>query len=253
MLRLTYDGSFEGYLSAIFVLFNDYGYDKQPLEAVISTNSSQHELFTDNISISTQHEHAARVLQRLERSLEKSGIQQLLMVYLSECADWEACLLAVLRYALQHPRQNILTNYANPHVMRLSGIVKSVSRERHRMLAFVRFELMQNGIYFARIEPDFNVLPLIGKHFQQRYQDQHWAIYDLQRAYGIYFDGQALQIITDADCSAPAYAETEAHYQALWQSYFQHVNIPERRNQKLHLQYLPRRYWKYLTEKTIGH
>lgn len=249
MLRLTYDGSFEGYLSALFVVFNDFGYAKQDLEVMISANNSQQELFTDDITIMTQHDHATRVLQRLELSLEKSGIQHLLMVYLSECKDWETCLLAVVRYAIEHPKQNILSNYANPHVMRLSEIVKSVSRERHRMLAFVRFELMQNGIYFARIEPDFNVLPLIGKHFQQRYQDQHWAIYDLQRGYGIYFDGQAIQIISDADCSALAYSETEVQYQTLWQSYFQHVNIPERRNQKLHLQYLPRRYWKYLTEK----
>ena len=251
MLKLKYDGSFEGYLTALFVLFNEYGYLKKPLDVVISAQDVQHELFAETVCVETQFDRADRVLQRLEPQLGKAGIQQLLMVYLSELSDWETCLLAVIRYALQHPQQNVLSNYAHPQIMRLAEIVKSVSRERHRMLAFVRFELMQNGIYFARVEPDFNVLPLIGKHFQRRYQDQQWAIYDLRRDYGIYYNGQALQIIGDVDFSASNYAETETLYQALWQGYFHHVNIPERRNLKLHLQYLPRRYWQYLTEKSI--
>ena len=40
------------------------------------------------------------------------------------------------------------------------------------MLAFVRFELLQDEVYFAKIEPDFNVLPLFRKHFKERYADQ---------------------------------------------------------------------------------
>jgi hypothetical protein len=35
----------------------------------------------------------------------------------------------------------------------------------------------------------------------------------------------------------------------LWQAYFDHVNIPERKNLKLHYRQMPRRYWKYLSEK----
>lgn len=46
-------------------------------------------------------------------------------------------------------------------------------REKHRMEAFVRSEHPTEDIYFARVEPDFNVLTLIGEHLRQRYQDQH--------------------------------------------------------------------------------
>jgi probable DNA metabolism protein len=56
------------------------------------------------------------------------------------------------------------------------------------MTAFVRFEKMQDGVFFAKIDPDFNVLPLIRKHFKDRYQDQKWMIYDLRRNYGILYD-----------------------------------------------------------------
>ncbi|RYE25413.1 MAG: DUF4130 domain-containing protein, partial [Sphingobacteriales bacterium] len=40
-------------------------------------------------------------------------------------------------------------------------------------------------------------------------------------------------------------------YQLLWKSYFNNSNIKERKNMKLHIQHIPRRYWKYLTEKQI--
>jgi probable DNA metabolism protein len=40
--------------------------------------------------------------------------------------------------------------------------------------------------------------------------------------------------------------------QTLWQRYFAAVNIAQRANPRLHLNKLPRRYWRYLTEKKNG-
>lgn len=73
-------------------------------------------------------------------------------------------------------------------VLKAAQTVKKVGREKHRMEAFVRFRLTRGGIYFAAIEPDFNVLPLINSHFKSRYADQKWIIYDLKRNFGIAYD-----------------------------------------------------------------
>jgi probable DNA metabolism protein len=45
------------------------------------------------------------------------------------------------------------------------------------------------------------------------------------------------------------YDEKESLYQELWKQYFDSVNIKARRNMKLHIQHVPKRYWKYLIEK----
>jgi probable DNA metabolism protein len=45
------------------------------------------------------------------------------------------------------------------------------------------------------------------------------------------------------------YDENEELYQTLWQQYFTNVNIKARKNMKLHIQHMPRRYWKHLVEK----
>ena len=35
----------------------------------------------------------------------------------------------------------------------------------------------------------------------------------------------------------------------MWRAYFRAVDIPERKNLRLHLRHVPKRYWPYLTEK----
>jgi probable DNA metabolism protein len=43
--------------------------------------------------------------------------------------------------------------------------------------------------------------------------------------------------------------EGDAFYQTLWKSYFENISIKERKNLRLQRQHMPRRFWKYLTEK----
>jgi probable DNA metabolism protein len=112
-------------------------------------------------------------------------------------------------------------------------------------------------LYFAVVEPDFNVLPLIIQHFQDRYVNQHWCIFDRCRHYGIYYDMNTTEFINfdlvTTNNLNPAnkdiLQENETLYQMLWKDYFDSTNIKSRKNMKLHLQHMPRRYWKYLTEK----
>ena len=44
--------------------------------------------------------------------------------------------------------------------------------------------------------------------------------------------------------------EQEELYDQLWKDYFNSIN-KERQNVKLHVQYLPKRYWRYLNEKYV--
>ena len=110
-------------------------------------------------------------------------------------------------------------------------------------------------ISFAKIEPDFDVLTLIINHFKNRYQDQKWLIYDEKRQYGIFYDLNEVTVVTLPDKKMVSkskeviWHEEEINYQNLWKEYFDYTNIKERKNTKLHLQHVPKRYWRYLTEK----
>ena len=260
---VLYEPSFEGWLSAVFYVYANKLHDDEALQ-LIAQDCYVPSLIAQATSVVPNQEHAERVLVKLNQLLGRSGMRNLLWGFLSEKEHIGTTLFWVVKYAIDYPNRHIMQDVGNLHVLELVQTVKSVGREKHRMEAFVRFEHTTDDIYFARVEPDFNVLPLIGEHFRQRYQDQHWAIYDITRGYGIYYDKSnstatrpaALQTITDLDDAvlrrpASIHSADERRYQQFWQGYFTNVNIKERKNPKLHRQYLPQRYWKYLSEKQV--
>lgn len=251
MVTLLYDGSFDGLLTAVFEVF-EYRY--RDVEIISKEKFQQENMFAEIHEVIPQNEKAERVLNKLEQHIGKSGIHQLLKVFLSEDPELEILILSAIRQSIQHPGENILQNYADNDMVKISKICKSVDRERHRMTAFVRFEKMQDDVFFARIAPDFNVIPLIRKHFKDRYQDQKWMIYDLRRNYGIFYDLENCDFFypeekIDLHRYQHKFHDEEKRYQKLWQRYFTKTNIVERKNLKLHIQHVPKRYWKYLTEK----
>jgi probable DNA metabolism protein len=134
---------------------------------------------------------------------------------------------------------------------------RKVHREKHRMEAFVRFQLTKQGLYYSIIQPDYNVLPLISKHFKDRYADQQWLIYDARRKFGLYYNLEEVEAVEmnftiqagDKKSLLEIHDEKEDLYQQLWRQYFSSVNIAARRNMKLHIQHMPKRYWKHLIEK----
>ncbi|HMX40265.1 MAG TPA: DUF4130 domain-containing protein, partial [Saprospiraceae bacterium] len=70
----------------------------------------------------------------------------------------------------------------------------------------------------------------------------------------LYYDLHSARIVQAADWEGASLRSThatllEGSYQRLWRTYFSSTNIRERRNMKLHLQNVPSRYWKYLSEK----
>ena len=131
-----------------------------------------------------------------------------------------------------------------------------MEREKHRMEAFIRFQKTADGLFYCGIDPDFNVIPLLANHFKNRYTDQQWIIYDIKRHYGIFYNLHTVEEIQmDIDINLLKKSnqhmldEQEALYADLWKNYFKSTNIVARKNTKLHTQHVPKRYWKYLTEK----
>lgn len=146
----------------------------------------------------------------------------------------------------------------------MSQWAKQVGREKHRMEAFVRFKKTKDGLFLSLVRPDFNVLRIILRHFKARYQDQRWLIFDEQRKYGIYYAlDEVHQVKMNAEiidqqsrighsqCFSLELDAQELLYDQLWKDYFHSVNIQVRQNMKLHIQYVPKRYWRYMNEKTL--
>ncbi|WP_029038272.1 TIGR03915 family putative DNA repair protein [Salinimicrobium xinjiangense] len=251
---LYYDGSFEGFLCCVFACYEE----RLKVLEIQPPGREKQEFFAEGREIITDPAKAKRVWNSLKKKASSAGLRDIKWAFLSEIEGIELQLLAVIRYVIAEEIA-VDRDFSHPAVLRVSQSAKKVGREKHRMEAFVRFRLTRDGSYFAAIEPDFNVLPLIKAHFKSRYADQQWIIYDLRRNFGIAFDLSEVKYITlDLDpqigiSGAPEafFHTSEIAFQQLWNQYFTSTNIQSRANSKLHVQHLPKRYWKYLTEKNL--
>jgi probable DNA metabolism protein len=254
MHSYLFDGTMEGLLSAVF----DWFERKPGMVTLKNKHLHQPDAFEQTTHIISNEKNAARVWKSLRERLEKGWIRRLTCAYLSEKPETHGHLFELICYLFQNP-PGAEMNYGNEHVLEVAQMAKKVEREKHRMEAFIRFQHAADGIFYCGIDPDFNVLPLICKHFQHRYQDQQWIIYDLKRHYGVFYNLVSLEEITMnleeehnlSNTKPEILAEKENLYALLWKDYFKSTNIPARKNTKLHVQHVPKRYWKYLTEKQL--
>jgi probable DNA metabolism protein len=254
MTQFMYDGTYIGLFTCIFEI-----YERKCKDAVIVKNDKVDALFlTENVSIYSDHEKATRVIKGLQKKITGESILNIYRCYLSELKGIENTILQFVEYIFSSDK-NIEDDFGNSAVLEIVQVARKVGREKHRFEAFVRFESIGEKFFYASIDPDYNVLPLIVPHFKRRYADQDWIIYDTKRKYGIHYDQLTEQVneaiidfkmdTTDMAPTGILFDPDEKLYQGLWKNYFKSVNIPIRKNTKLHLQHVPKRYWKYLVEK----
>jgi probable DNA metabolism protein len=252
MRTLVYDGSFPGWLSAVFDVY-EYKFSDV---SILPQPRAQHNLFGDTHVVHTDEAKAVRVWKGLQQKISPRTTPQILRTFLSEETGMEDQLLRYAQYVFS--RNIIVENdFSHPAVLYITDTARKVHREKHRMEAFVRFQQTKDNLYYAIIDPDFNVLPLIKDHFERRYADQHWMIYDTRRKYGLHYDGVVTNPVEmnfvdglePGENITTVLDEKEELYRQLWQQYFTSVNIAARKNIKLHIRHMPLRYWKYLPEK----
>lgn len=254
MVIYVFDGSLEGLLTAVFEF-----YERKPGTIQLVSQSRFEPVLLDEVfEVVSDEAKAKRVWDGLKNKISPDWQQRFYKTFLSESDESFRHLFDFACYIFDHPK-GAETNYGHPSVIALSQIERSVSRERHRMKAFIRFQETADGIFYAPVEPDYNVLPLIAGFFKNCYADQRWIIYDLKRKYGLYYDLQKVEEIrleyapelkkNSTFLSEDVLHDKEELYGLLWNDYFKSTNIPARKNMKLHIQHVPKRYWKYLTEK----
>ena len=271
----VFDNTLDGLLTAVFDSF----FLKQQPEYLLA-EGEQLPLFAEEPHrVVTDSEKAERVWKGLEKHLSKDGLHMITISWLSEERALNQPLFNfICKVFRPHPltpspwggggafgREGSLSleqNASDEDVLAVRNSCRRVLHEQLRMKQFIRFQKAKDGTYLAVVSPDHNVVPLIIDHFQDRFNDQPWLIYDAKRHYGYYYDGAAAPIritfedeaavpfdLSNGKMDADILSENDMIFQQLWRTYFKAICIKERMNPKKQLSDMPRRYWKYMTEK----
>ena len=248
-----YDNTFEGLITAIH---DSFELNIKP-DKITSSKSFQDDLFAEKHYISTDSDKFELIWDKVKAKSNEQNCQRIFKAYLSEMADIEIIIYDYIKLILETPF-NVEVNFSEDSVIKLNNLQKKVGREAQRVLMFVRFQKTVDNIYYASFDPKYNVIPLTVNHFRNRFADQKWVIFDTRRKFGYYYDLENVQEITigkqkvdfvSGKVNDDVMHVSEKLFQKLWKSYYDTINIKERKNIKVHMQFLPKRFWKFLPEK----
>ena len=271
MIVYVFDNTLDGLLTAVF---DSFFLHQQP--EMLLAEGDQLPLFAQEPHrVVTDREKAERVWKGLGKYLSKEGLHMITVSWLSEERTLNQPLFNFICEVFRLKVKGLEQNASDPNVLEVRNTCRRVLHEQLRMKQFIRFQKAKDGTYLGVVAPDHDVLPLVIDHFQDRFNDQPWLIYDAKRHYGFYKavptpsegkqcigrkDNQVIRItfedekkipfsLDDGKLNDDVLSENDKLFQELWRTYFKAICIRERMNPRKQLSDMPRRYWKYMTEK----
>jgi probable DNA metabolism protein len=244
MLVYTYDGSFEGLLTAIFEAY--YRHEK-PQKLVCRKNLQQSFNCTFE-HIETDEEKSSRVYKSISSKISRGALENAYHVFLSNIDEPGTVIYRYLKFGWTVGR-SIDRHMTDERVYMVHRMSRRVKLEKHRMLGFVRFKLLKGGIYYASIEPDHNITELLAPHFAARLSDQNWIIHDIRRKLAVVYNKKEWVIVQADEQPVIGESADEQKFTRLWKDFFETIAVKGRINPKLQKNFMPVRYWKHLTEK----
>ncbi len=158
-------------------------------------------------------------------------------------------LLYRLIYRMNHENKNLLKVSADEDVRKADVWAKSVSRDIHKMHAFVRFKKAEiNGreTYVAWHKPEHQCLELAAPFFVRRFGDKPWSIFtpDLSAHWN-------LEELSFSKGIPQNEFEHSDSFDEVWTTYYKSIFNPARLKIKMMKTEMPVKYWSSMPESAI--
>lgn len=235
-----YDGNFSTLMDLITKLL---AFKTKPLN-ICAKNEYQPSLLNETIELELDNNFNINKIQ-----ISKNIIKTIYYIYLSNKQNKELIIYYFLLNALKY-QDKIFTMRNLKCVDASLKISKYVSNENHKLKGFLRFQELENHILYAEISPTNNVLELLSIHFMKRLKNEYWIIKDVGRNTYSFYDKQKYYIIADENINLKTLGaiEKEKEVENLWVTFFNTIGIKERKNTRCQMNFMPKKYWKYIIE-----
>jgi len=260
-----YDGSFDGFLTAIFIAFFN---KERPMDIVVEYEPG---LFTAEKTIMTNERHSSRVISGILAKIGDEAYHKVYYAYLSQLPGSGAAALDYLRLAFKVGREAILRQGSqaavplggrsprsgqndvydllfDDRVLKINKIAKLVGTEKTKLIEFVRFAELDNGVLFSEITPNYNTVPLLMPHFCERLNTIPFVIHDKNRNIAGVYNLKEWYMIDSADIQLPENTIMEKEYQKMWRKFYDTIAIKERHNPRCRRNFMPKYYWRNMVE-----
>ena len=141
----------------------------------------------------------------------------------------------------------MLSRLSDETYLPLLKAVRHLSSEVEQFRGFTRFSDF-DGVLGAEIEPKNRVLPMLRRHFCERYHGEVFFLYDRTHREALLYSGGVSRIVPLERFEMAQPDEEEAGYRRLWRRFYDTIAIEARKNEKLRMTHMPKRYWATMTE-----
>ncbi len=237
-----YDNNFIGLLNLIsFLITNKI--KPQNIKNLDYQPNLLDELINLNITIDKE------IFKYIIKTSNKDILRILYYIYLSKYDNKE---LVIYYFYL-----NMLKYHANVIHMRNLKCVSlglklahQVKDEVHKLKGFLRFQELSNKILYAKAYLNNDVLYLLSCHFKNRLPLEYWIIKDENRKMYSVYDKHNFYIVSEENfnLSTEKLSNNEKNMQDLWKEFYRTIGISERKNDKCRMNFMPKKYWKYIIE-----
>lgn len=181
--------------------------------------------------------------------VSKNIIKTIYYIYLSNAQNKELIIYYFLLNSLKY-HDKIFTMRNLKCVDASLKISKYVSNENHKLKGFLRFKEIEKHILYAEISPTNNVLELLSLHFMKRLKNEYWIIKDVKRNMYSIYDKKKYYLISGNNINILEIKNNnqEENIEDLWTTFFNTIGITERKNKRCQMNFMPKKYWKYMIE-----
>ena len=224
--------------SAIFL-----AYEKKHTNIKIYNKDAQLSIFDEVIDVKINDLKAKRVETLLKKIL-KGNFNEIKLAFRSGNDDKNTVIFNYLREVI-NAKKDISENFSNKSVYSFYEIVNKVKKEIHHLKGFIRFSKTKEGIYYAKFLPDNDVCDLILPHFKSRFKSMPFILHDYKFDCLCAYNGNESKIIRQKISSLTVKDDINS----LFKTYYDSVNIKERKNTRVMTNFLPKRYHVNMPEK----
>lgn len=238
-----YDGTFEGILSIVF----DCYIEKIIPRKIIEKNNMEINFLDIVEEKHTDYNKSKRIFDGIVKNISYDSLYNCYYSFLSNTKNKEIDILKYLLYGfVVGPK--IDTMLSIDFVFNVHSMRKRMLFESHRLKGLLRFVEIEDNLFYASVHPDNNVIENLGHHFIKRLPTQNFIIHDKNRNIALLYNTKQYKIVDSSSINISSISDKEKKYQELWSTFFKTIAIKERKNSRLQMQYMPKKYWQDLVE-----
>ena len=183
------------------------------------------------------------------KKIGRRNVSVVYKVFLSNYQDKELLIYHYILYSFKYGENTIYRKDLDEVTLVLK-ISKHTCYEAHKLKGFTRFKELENNVLYAEINPDNDVLFFLSIHFKKRLPNEYWIIKDVTHdIYSIYNKEDFIIVpCSEFHLSTNITSKKEELFDKMWRTFYQTIGTKERKNDRCRMNFMPKKYWKYITE-----